>query len=40
MGGEELDGGGQRVQTSSYKINTGDVIDNRMTIVNAAVWRI
>ena len=41
-GGEgELDGGGQKVQTSSYEIKgTGDVLYNTMTVVNTAIWYI
>ena len=30
--------GVQRVQTSSYKISTGDIMYSMTTIVNTAVW--
>ena len=32
-----MDEGSQKVQISSYKISTRDVINNRMTIVNTAL---
>ena len=36
-GGGEIRKGGQKVQTSSYKINTRDVMYNMKAIVNPAV---
>lgn len=32
--------GGQKVQTSSYKVNPGDVMYSMMTIVNNAILHI
>lgn len=41
MGGRgELDKGGQKVYTFSYRISSGDVMYNEMTIFNTAVWYI
>lgn len=40
-GGEremELDAGGQKKQTSSYWINSGDVMYHMMTIVKTTTW--
>ena len=36
MGG--LDEGSQKVQTSSYRVSTGEVMYSMMTIVNTAIW--
>ena len=36
----ELEEGGQKVQTSSYKTSTGHVIYSMMSIVNNDIWYI
>ena len=33
----ELEAGGQKIQTSSYKINSGDLMYSMMTIVNNTI---
>lgn len=36
-----LEEGGQKVQNSSYKLSKyGDVMYNKMTVINTAVWYI
>ena len=34
----EMGEGGQKIQTSSYKINSGDVMSSILTIVNITIY--